>query len=91
MAGLVPYLIWAVIIVSGLSLLAIGLFGVRSLIQGKVDPLTIVLTMVPIALLGILGLVLGDWSRAAMLAFLISFALTTLVLLLSGLKGLFGF
>ncbi|MDA0683750.1 MAG: hypothetical protein O3A57_04930 [Bacteroidetes bacterium] len=91
MAGLVPYLIWAVIIVSGLSLLAIGIFGVRSLIQGKVDPLTIVLTMVPIALLGILGLVLGDWAHAAMLAFLISLALTSLVLLLSGLKGLFGF
>lgn len=91
MAGLVPYLIWAVIIVSGLSLLAIGVFGVRSLIQGKVDPLTIVLTMVPIALLGILGLVLGDWAHAAMLAFLISLALTSLVLLLSGLKGLFGF
>ena len=91
MAGLVPYLIWAVIIVSGLSLLAIGIFGVRSLIQGKVDPLTIVLTMVSIALLGILGLVLGDWAHAAMLAFLISLALTSLVLLLSGLKGLFGF
>jgi len=59
MAGLVPYLVWAVIIVSGLSLLAIGLFGIRSLAQGKVDPLTIVFTAVPIVLVGILGLVLS--------------------------------
>lgn len=91
MAGLVPYLVWAVIIVSGLSLAAIGLFGIRSLVQGKVNPLTIVLTMIPIALLGVLGLVMGDWAHAAVLAFLISLAMTSAVLLLSGLKGLVGF
>ena len=91
MAGIVPYAVWAVIIVSGMSLLAIGIFGIRSLIQGKVNPLTIVLTMIPMALLAVLGLVLGDWAYAALLAFLISLALTSAVLLLSGLKGLIGF
>ncbi|HAY37805.1 MAG: hypothetical protein HOC28_06030 [Bacteroidetes Order II. Incertae sedis bacterium] len=91
MAGIVPYAVWAVIIVSGMSLLAIGIFGIRSLIQGKVNPLTIVLTMIPMALLAVLGLVLGDWAYAAILAFLISLALTSAVLLLSGLKGLIGF
>jgi len=34
---------------------------------------------------------MGDWAHAAVLAFLISLALTSAVLLLSGLKGLFGF
>jgi hypothetical protein len=91
MAGLVPYLVWAVIIVSGLSLLAIGIFGLRSLAQGKVDPLTIVFTAVPIVLVGILGLVMGDWAHAAVLGSLIALALTSAVLLLSGLKGLIGF
>mgnify|MGYP006423426223 CR=1 FL=1 len=91
MAGIVPYAVWAVIIVSGMSLLAIGIFGIRSLIQGKVNPLTVVLTMIPMALLAVLGLVLGDWAYAAILAFLISLALTSAVLLLSGLKGLIGF
>ncbi len=91
MAGIVPYAVWAVIIVSWMSLLAIGIFGIRSLIQGKVNPLTIVLTMIPMALLAVLGLVLGDWAYAAILAFLISLALTSAVLLLSGLKGLIGF
>jgi len=43
------------------------------------------------ALLAVLGLVLGDWAYAAILAFLISLALTSAVLLLSGLKGLIGF
>lgn len=91
MAGLVPYFVWAVLIVSGISLLAIGVFGLRSLAQGKVNPLTIVLTMIPIAILGVLGLVMGDWAHAAVLAFLISLALTSAALLLSGLKGLIGF
>lgn len=90
MAGLVPYFIWAVLIVSGLSMLAIGLFGIRSLSQGKVNPQTVVLTMIPFAIFGVLGLVLGDWAHAAVLSFLISLALTSAVLLLSGLKGLFG-
>ena len=91
MAGIVPYAVWAVIIVSGLSLLAIGVFGIRSLVQGKVNPLTIVLTMVPMLILAVLGFVLGDWAHAAILAFLISLVLTSAALLLSGLKGLIGF
>jgi len=90
MAATVPYAVWAVIIVTGASLLAIALFGVRSLIQGKINPMTIVLTAIPIVLMGILGLVMGDWSHAAILASLIALALTSAVLLLSGIKGLFG-
>ncbi len=90
MAATVPYAVWAVIIVTGASLLAIALFGVRSLIQGKINPMTIVLTAIPIVLMGILGLVMGDWSHAAILASLIALALTSGVLLLSGIKGLFG-
>jgi hypothetical protein len=39
----------------------------------------------------VLGLVMGDWAHAAVLAFLISLALTSAALLVSGLKGLLGF
>ena len=91
MAGIVPYAVWAVIIISGLSMLAIGVFGIRSLVQGKVNPLTIVLTMIPMLILVVLGFVMGDWAHAAILSFLISLVLTSAVLLLSGLKGLIGF
>ena len=90
MAEIVPYAIWAVLIVSGLSLATIAIFGIRSLAQGKVNPLTAGLTLLPIALFGVLGLVMGDWAHAAILTVLIALGLTSAVLLLSGLKGLFG-
>jgi len=89
MAQIVPYAVWLVIIVTGLGLLAIALFGLRSLIQGKLDPLTIALTAAPLLIVGVLGLVMGDWSHAAILGSLIALALTSLALLLSGVKGLF--
>lgn len=90
MAAIVPYAIWAVLIVTGLSLVAIGIFGVRSLIQGKVEPLTIVLTMIPMLIVVVLGFVMGDWAHAAVLGFLISLVLTSLALLMSGMRSLFG-
>ena len=90
MAEIVPYAIWAVVIVTLLSMAAIALFGIRSLVQGKVNPLTAGLTLVPVALFGVLGLILGDWAHGAILTVLISLAMTSAVLLLSGLKGLSG-
>lgn len=90
MAEIVPYAIWAVVIVTMASMACIAIFGLRSLAQGKVNTLTAGLTMFPIALFGVMGLVMGDWAHAAILTVLISFALTSAVLLLSGLKGLFG-
>jgi hypothetical protein len=90
MADIVPYAMWAVLIVTMLSLAAIALFGVRSLVQGKLNPLTVGLTMVPVLIFGALGLVMGDWAEAAIVTVLISLGLTAGVLLLSGLKGLFG-
>lgn len=90
MNDIVPYAIWAVLIVSGLSLLTMAIFSIRALTQGKVEPLSIVLVTVPILIFGVLGLVLGDWTLAAVYGFLISLALTSLALLLSGMRGLFG-
>ncbi|PIQ63138.1 MAG: hypothetical protein COV99_04295 [Bacteroidetes bacterium CG12_big_fil_rev_8_21_14_0_65_60_17] len=73
-----------------MGLLAIGLFGIRSLVQGKINPMSMILTMVPIALLVILGLIMDSWAEAAVMAFLISLGLTAGALLLSGVRGLFG-
>jgi len=91
MAEIVPYAIWAVLIVTLLSIAAIALFGVRSLVQGKLNPLTAVLTMIPVLIFAVLGFAMGDWAEAAIVTVLISLGLTSAVLLLSGLKGLFGF
>lgn len=90
MNGIVPYAIWAVLIVSGLSLLTMAIFSIRALLQGKVEPVSIILVAIPILIFGVLGLVLGDWALAAVYGFLISLALSALALLLSGLRGLFG-
>ncbi|NNF03013.1 MAG: hypothetical protein HKN17_00995 [Rhodothermales bacterium] len=90
MTGIVPYAIWAVLIVSGLSLLTMVVFSIKALAQGKVEPLSIILVAIPIVIFGVLGLVLGDWALAAVYGFLISLTLSAIALLLSGMRGLFG-
>ena len=90
METLIPYAVWLVLILIGVSLLAIAVFGARNLTFGKVNPLTIALTFVPIALLAVLGFVTGDWAYAGVIAVLITLAITSVSLLLSGLRGLIG-
>ena len=91
METIVPYAIWGVLGLTGLSALAILLFGLRNLTYGKVNPLTVVLSAVPVVLLGAIGFATGDWSYAGIAATLITLAITSLTLLLSGMRGLIGF
>ena len=90
MTGIVPYAIWAVLIVSGLSLLMMATFSIKALAQGKVEPLSIILVAIPILIFAVLGLILGDWALAAVYGFLISLGLSAAALLISGMRGLFG-
>jgi hypothetical protein len=64
-------------------------FGARSLAHGKIKPLSMAIIIFPIVLLGIMGMVLGDWSVAALYTFFIMFAIALLSLFLSGIRGLF--
>jgi len=73
----------------GLGLLSILLFGVRSLVYGKVNIFTLVILCIPVVLLVGLGLVMGDWSRAGLLTIVIMLALAVFSLLATGIKGLF--
>lgn len=82
-------LIYVVIALSGLGLLVMLLFGLRSLAFGKVNPISLVIVAIPILLLVILGFVLGDWAQAGIMTILIMLALSVLALLLTGIKGLF--
>lgn len=91
MAEIVPYAIWAVLIISVLSMACIVVFGIRSVAQGKVNSLTAVLTMIPGVLFVLFGLILGNWTEGAIVAVLLSLGLSSVVLLLSGIRGLFGF
>ncbi len=89
MAEIVPYAIWAVLIITGASVVTIAAFGLRSLSWGNADTLTIVLTMIPLVIVGILGLIMGNWADAAVLGSLIALLLAAAALLLSSFKGLF--
>jgi len=90
MAGIVPYVIWAAIIITGLSTVAIFLFGIRNITYGKLDYVTMTLLAAPIVLFAILGFALDTWAEAAVVTFLILLTLTSLSLLISSMRGLFG-
>ncbi len=89
MESLVVYATWAGVILCVLALLAIALFGVKSMIHGKVSLLTAGVILIPVVLLVILGLITGDWAVAGIWTMMIMFALAGLSLLLSGIRGLF--
>ena len=81
--------IWIVIALVGLSLLAMLLFGTRSLAYGKIKPTTMVIVILPVVILVVLGFVMGDWSLAAIFSVLIMLGLALLSLLVTGVQGLF--
>ena len=81
--------IYIVIGLMGLGLLLMAASGVRSLLAGKVKMLSLAFMAVPIVLLLVMGLVVGDWAQAGILTILISLGLTLLALLASGVKSIF--
>ncbi len=90
MAGIVPYVIWAALIVTGISLLAIVLFGFRNLTYGKMDYVTMGLLSTPVVLLVVLGLAMDTWAEASITTVVILLVLTSLSLLISSSRGLLG-
>ncbi|NNE68954.1 MAG: hypothetical protein HKN29_01180 [Rhodothermales bacterium] len=87
MESMVPYAVYLVLGLVGLGMLAIVLFGLRNLTYGKVNPMTVALSAVPMILLVVLGFALGDWSVAAIYTVLIALGLASASLLLAGLRG----
>jgi hypothetical protein len=88
MDALIPYLIWAVVILIGLGIVAIAAFGVRNLIYGKVSPTSIAIVGLPIILAIVLGMATGSWQEAAIVTTLVMLALGLVALLLAGLRGI---
>lgn len=91
MDAIVPYAVWAALILVSLGVIAIVAFGLRNLTYGKIQPLSAVVIVVPVIILVLLGLILGEWDQAAIWTVVIMFALAALALLASGLRGLSGF
>ncbi|NBB72747.1 MAG: hypothetical protein GVY35_03595 [Bacteroidetes bacterium] len=89
METIVPYAIWAALILAGLGVLSMGVFSLRNLAYGKVEPLSIAILIIPGVILGILGVVMDTWAQAAMTTLLVMFGLTLLGLLASGIRSLF--
>lgn len=90
MTGIVVYVIVTALIVTGASLLAIVLFGIRNLTYGKMDYLTMAILAVPVVLLAALGVLMDTWADAAIFTALILLALTAFSLLGSSIRGLLG-
>ena len=87
--AILPIAIWAAIALAGLSVLGMGIFGLRSLVYGKVDPVSIALIAIPALLLPILGTALSTWVQAGIYTLVIMFGLAMLGLLFTGVRQLF--
>ncbi len=77
-----------VLAITGLSLVGMLLFGIRSFLFGKVSKLTTGAVLLPVVLLIILGLVMGDWPTAAIYTLVIMLVVAVVAVVLSSAKGL---
>ena len=87
MENLVPIAIWITVVLTGLALLAVVLFGIRSALNGKLRTVSIVSIAIPAALIGILYFVFGSWAEAAVATTVAMVVLAILALLFSGARG----
>ncbi len=89
MDAILPYLIWAVILLVGLSLLTVLLFGLRALAYGKANMFTIGSFLIPVVVFGVLTLTMGDWIEAGIMTLIVMLVLAAAALLFSGVRGVF--
>lgn len=87
--AILPIAIWSAIALAGLSVLGMGIFGLRSLVYGKVNPLSIVIIAIPGVLIAVFAFTMETWVQAGVYTFVVMFGLATLALLLTGLRKLF--
>jgi len=87
--AILPIAIWAAIALAGLSVLGMGIFGLRSLMYGKVEPLSIVIIAIPGILIAVLGASMETWVQAGIYTLVVMFGLALLALVLTGIRKLF--
>jgi hypothetical protein len=80
--------VWSAIILTGLSLAALGAFGLRNLTYGKVENLSIAAVALPGVILAILGVAMETWAEAGILTLIIMFVLSMIGLVYSGVTNL---
>ncbi|MFB6248852.1 MAG: hypothetical protein ABEL97_09805 [Salinibacter sp.] len=85
---ILPVALWAAIGLAGLSILVMGITGLRSVWYGKVRPLTVGVIAVPGVIIAVLGGVMETWVQAGIYTLVILFGLLILAMLLTGLRQL---
>jgi len=83
---ILPIAIWAAIGLAGLSILVMGLTGLRSVWYGKVQPLTIGVIAIPGVLMVALGATMETWVQAGIYTLAIMFGLLILAMIGTGLR-----
>lgn len=83
---ILPIALWAAIALAGLSILVMGLSGLRSVWYGKVKPLTIAIIGLPMVLVLVLGAAFDTWVQAGIYTLVVMFALLILSLVATGLR-----
>jgi hypothetical protein len=83
---ILPIALWAAIGLAGLSILVMGITGLRSVWYGKVQPLTIGVIAIPGVLVVVLGGVMETWVQAGIYTLVTMFGLLILAMLLTGLR-----
>jgi hypothetical protein len=86
--AILPIAIWSAIALAGLSVLGMGIFGLRSLVYGKVNPLSMVIIAIPGVLIVVFGVTMATWVQAGIYTLVVMFGLATVALLLTGLRKL---
>lgn len=86
---ILPISMWAAIGLAALSVLVMGLSGLRSVWYGKVKPLTIAVIALPGILVLVLGFAMGTWVQAGIYTLAVLFALLFLALIGTGIRQAF--
>ena len=80
----------AVVALVGLSLVTIFLFGIRSVINGKIEPLKMLFLGFPFILFGVLGLgIVPSWAEAGVWTLVVMIGATIVAMLYTSLRGVF--
>jgi hypothetical protein len=86
---ILPIALWAAIGLAALSILVMGVSGLRSVWFGKVQPLTIGIIAVPGVLVVVLGAVMETWVQAGIYTLVTMFALLIVAMAATGLRQMF--
>ena len=89
MESLVPIAVWAVIALVALGIISILLFGLRSLLNGKIDKMSILFIALPIVIMVALGFGMGDWAQAGIYTLLIMIGLAIVAMFWTSIQGVF--